>query len=798
MRHILLFCLSIYCFQGLSQNIVKIKGKIIGDDHKSVSNASISILSPKDSIFIYKGFNSDTMGAFSINLPKVGDFILKIHKIGYTTLFIKKTDLISLKTALTIDTIILHTTSIHLNEVLIKSNRPFIERSIDHINVNVDGNVLYKGDNVLDVLKMVPGVIIDSKDNVQIFGNSSITFMINNRPVKMSGESLKLYLKTQLANDITKIEIATNPSSKYDAQGTAGIINIVQKKTTENGLKGSIYSSYAYSGYNNGYLAPEFTIKKNRTILNFDLGLSTEPEVNWVEENRLFLQSNSRISQKDTVASRKKSVFTSFALSQQLTKRSVLGLELGYSSLRKPTNKRYLSTLDSGLVSTTSQTIEKSNTNTNNPYIGLYFHSDKDTLGSRFDINVDGWSNQIKDQRDITSSKVSSIFEKIADYDTDNTHIVTFKADYTKIYKNQSKFAVGIKSSLIDDKYLLNYTTLNSNLNSIIFGGSFNYKENINATYIDYTFKKWKNWQLQSGLRLENTNTESRLNNSENKTNKKYLNLFPSLFIQRDLNINFINQINFSYSSRINRPRLGDLNPINIYNNPYSFFTGNVDLRPELVNKFEIALTFYKKYSISSNYEIHQHTISGVSYPYGTNNTDIYYNSSANLNHYKTLINSFNIPFEYKILNLNAAFIWTYNDYYSVLANQQIINNKKNDFFFNLSGSLQFPRDLVIRFQSFYKSPFALGQQTFNHRTNTTIGVVKTWTEKIILSFNLEDPFYINNEKFSIKDLTQIANINNKWDSRKITISLTYLFKSGNKFNKKNFNKGNWDEVGRK
>lgn len=771
----------------LCQTTYTISGNLADSTGKPVDFASISVLSFNDNKVIYQGLSSDSTGRYRISLGKPGHFLLKFQKVGYQTFSSGEIILGGTQKDALLQKIIMPLAIARLNEVVISSSRPLVEQKLDKIVLNVAGNVLSPSDNALDVFRMGPGVTVDSHSQIKLNGKS-VTVLVDGRTVPGGPQATSNYLNSLPANAIREVELISNPTSQYDAGGGAAVINIIPKKVTQDGLRGNIYSGYDYSKFNSANLFSSLSIKKGKTLVSASLGTNTEASNQTGRQSQFFFADGATIQNSSTEFKRKYGLFSNVSINYDISPGTYIGAGLGYNFLKVNGATEGLNELNmNGADSTVS--LHDRPLNRNNSFsANTYFHKEfknKNIL----DIKADYWRDSRDQDRSLSAiSNTNVLVDELNDHSADRLANYAAKADYIIPGKNSSRFSFGAKSSLTNFDYHLNYGLLLTDL-PVFTGGTFHYQEKINAGYLSEVFPKAGSWSFEAGLRLENTQSDP-----GQGENRNYTDLFPNLVIQKEFASGPLNNINFSYSRRTFRPRYDYLNPLDLYLSPFSYTTGNPLLRPEYLDQAILTFTFLKKYFLVLNYSRNTQSMNSELNQASELVSYTTYDNLSSSNDYSA---AFNLPVDAGRFHLNTSIIYNYKDLTGTF-NSEVIHEYKSNFAFNASGAYSFPKDFLLRLNAFYTGPTVNGQVAYGSRSDITLNFSKTWNKNLTVTLKAEDPFYINNERFSVRTPYQYAYSENKWNSRIFGISLNYLFKSGNGFSTRRVEKSNSEEVGRR
>ena len=259
------------CAQQLSG---KIEGQVNDDTKKLVEFANVTLHHEKDSALV-KAAITDQQGIFGFENIAQGRYFVKVSQVGYQKFKSPVFTLNADNKLVKLTDIQLFTDTKALNEVTVRSNKPFIEREIDKIVLNVENSITAAGNNVIEVLEKAPGVTVDADGNVSLKGKQGVLILIDGKPTNLSTADLANMLRGMAANQIEKIELITNPSAKYDATGNAGIINIRMKRDQKLGMNGSANLSIGQglrfkqnAGLNLNYRDKKWNLFGNLTQVN--------------------------------------------------------------------------------------------------------------------------------------------------------------------------------------------------------------------------------------------------------------------------------------------------------------------------------------------------------------------------------------------------------------------------------------------------------------------------------------------------------------------------------------------------
>ncbi len=596
----------------LVANAQKISGSIKKDASEAASSATIALLKNSDSTILkYAIVKKD--GNFELINIAAGIYLLKASHIGYKTLYVpvdfQSTDLL-------LKPIVLKKEETNLAGVTVSSAKPIIEVKADKTILNVEGTINATGNDGLELLRKSPGVMIDKDDNISLAGKNGVNVYIDGKPSPLSGADLTNYLKSLQSSQMESIEIITNPSAKYDAAGNAGIINIKLKKNKTFGTNGNFNA-----GFNQGFY-PKFNAGLGLNHRNKNINVFGTYNYN---NGKSRMQINSRKEQLDTLFVQNnvmnfKNNTHGFKVGADyfLNKKSTIGAVVNgnFSDMEFTTSgPMYFTEISSGtqvkvMNATNDNKMPRNDVNAN---LNYRFSAG----GKEFSIDADyGFYNIKSDQYQPnfyydgtgTVETNRAIYNMVA---PTNIDIATLKSDYEQDFKG-GKLGIGGKTSFVktNDNFKSYNVFTTGNVLDTGKSNKFDYKENINALYVNYARQYKKGFMVQLGLRAENTNLTGTSNGYRWDTNswekydttfkRNYTGLFPSAAVT--FNKNPMKQWTFSYSRRIDRPAYQDLNPFEFRLNEYSYMKGNTDLRPQYTNSFGVTNVYKYKLTTSFNY----------------------------------------------------------------------------------------------------------------------------------------------------------------------------------------------------
>jgi iron complex outermembrane receptor protein len=764
-----------------------VSGNVADNKNKPVELATISLVKAEDSSLV-KISITDKTGKFSFpNIP-FGNYYLNVSAIGYAKLNSSMFELNNSAPVKDITPIILQQETKTLSEVTITAKKPLIEQKIDRMIVNVDASVTNVGSSALEVLEKAPGVSVDKDGNISLKGKSEVLVMIDGKPSYLSAPELANLLSNMNSNQLSQIEIMTNPSAKYDASGNAGVINIKTKKSTTQGFNGSITLNYGQGVYpkiNNSIMLNYRTGKLN-TFLNY--GYILNKSFVDVDVTRNFLNSTGsksyELDQATHAVNQSQNNNLKFGLDYAVNPKTTVGFVVtGFMAPQHQTAMTTANILNTGNAITSIEQTAKTADNTwKNGTLNLNFRTTSDNskkeLSGNFDYlhyNFSGNQNVNGSTYDANNILQSSYYlENILPLDI---NVYSARLDYAQSLDNGVKLETGIKSSLVKT----NNTSLfynNPNTESMLtdsLSNDFSYSENINAAYINLN-KKFGNFTLQAGLRAENTNYEGKqtsyITKQDSLFSKSYTGLFPTAFVGYQLNDN--NQFSLSAGRRIDRPAYQQLNPFISYVDKYMRMAGNPYLQPQTSTNIELSHTYKNIFTTTLNYSVLHNMMNETM----TQNDSVIIRSIGNIGtrYNFGIAESATVPFTKWYTGIFFANL--YENKYDGEVNGYALNAKQLTLELNINNQFSFQKGWAAELSGTYASRNRdEGQAISLPIGQLSAGISKQLlNNKASIKFNVKDLFYTQkiNEIQNFQDVQSTLHIAR--DTRVFNIAFVYRF----------------------
>jgi hypothetical protein len=613
-----------------------------------VSYVTVALLHP-DSTLV-SGSISDENGQFSMENIAEGNYLLRLSCIGYETAYLT----VNIPVQNNLGKIMLAENNRLLNEITVTSKRPFITQRTDRYVVNIGENISTAGKNALEVLRQTPGVLVIGSD-ISAIGKSAAIY-INGRPTRVSGEQLETVLSSLQGDNIDRIEVITNPSSRYDASGGI-IIDIKTKKDVQLGLNGVIDAGYRQgrkdrenSGINLNYRTGKMNIFGNYGASRSN-GWAHIRQTNKMEIDNvgyIFDQQSTKTTNKALYDQNYRLGFDYF-----INKNHTLGIffngsdalnnDAAFTKGESVINPTLNGVSHSGSANSSSRKNHVKQYNLN--YLALFSKPGQelniDMDYARFSSN-DGESRN-NEYFDPAGNRIGEI-ENLRNHNPLEIQILSAKADFVQPIGN-GKLEIGAKTaqSQTDNDLLSEAFTGHSWENNLSQSNHFVYTEQIHAGYASIIQNRGK-WDFQAGMRAEYTATKGDQKAGAMKNDTSYLNVFPTAYI--NYRFSETQTFNIGYRKSIYRPLYGQVNPFEISMDAYSYEKGNPYLVPMIMDNFSFTYN-NAKHGLRAmiSYDIRHNTISETpiqdneNKKYGLTKTNFGKNqhATAMLNYYKVI-----------------------------------------------------------------------------------------------------------------------------------------------------------------
>jgi hypothetical protein len=765
-----------------------------------VAYATVALMAADSSVIT--GTTTNEAGTFKLENVEQGDYLVRISYIGYETAYIsagvpQQSDLGEIRLAESAN---------KLQEVVVTATRPLIERRVDRYIVNVGSHILTAGRNALEVLGRTPGLLVSSGGSITLAGNV-VEIWIDGRPSNLSGEQLKSLLTSMQGEAIDRIEVITNPSSRYDAAGIGGIVNIRTRKGLQYGLNGSTNAGYKQSRVDVENAGLQLNYRSSVVNLFGNYGITRNNSYNSIRQINIVETQEGQV----TFDQHTHSKYRKFPVNHQfrigadffLSSKSTLGILLNDYENGKGESSRngdtYITPPTEGVSHTVVHSL--SSGSGNGRQANVNFQQTFSKPGQQLNIDLDVARFASDPSQNVTNTYYGPAGEPARDVEQlrhanpQTIHIHSGKLDYVQPLWENGTLEAGVKSSssktdndLLYEKYVnSNWETDRNQTNRFI------YTEQIHAAYLNLS-KSWGKWSVQAGLRGEYTVSKGEQRTVGAITDSSYFDLFPALFV------NYAPKaytLSFSYSRRLRRPVYSQLNPFEIKIDAYSYTAGNPYLTPNYrhlfelgyINRHNLMVTLSYNYSTDLVVQTPVADDSGEHLRYGWIPT----NFGTRIN-FGGMVNYRFSPFKRWTVNcmVDAAYVMNRSgDTSEEFKNDGILVYVFLNNMFNLGQGFSAE---ISGFYGRMRSGYVESEPSATLSAGVRKSLLK---DKLMISLNVNDVFNTETTWLSSKYRNVNLRAFDDADSRSVALSVRYSFGSKTVKASRNRSSGIEDEAGR-
>lgn len=587
----------------------KITGSVTDENQLPLPNADVSLLNTTDSTLISKSY-SDGKGKYTFNALPKGNYILLVTFTGYIK-YNSNINGFNGTEEMMVKPIRLVPDSKQLRNVNITAKKPLVEYKNDKTILNISGSTLAAGNSAFEILAKAPGVNIDNEGNISLKGKRGVTVMMDGKLTYLSAAQIASLLRATNAGTISTIELISSPSSRYDAAGSGGLINIKFKKNTSYGTNGTFTAGAGYGKYGKAStgIAVNHRNKNLNIFGNYNYDHLKDFENLAVQRSNTSGTATTYFHVDGADVNRHQNNSYKAGIDYIFNDRNILGfMATGYANHnRQDAGSTTQIGRNSLLADSSIQSVNPQKSRFSNQNYNLNFKSAIDTAGQEFNADADYSNfrsiNEINNNNyfyhpDGNLLKPPVIFRSAT---PSNIRIMAAKADYTYPISSKSRLETGLKSSYVktDNNYQFENLENNTWLNDPLRSNRFIYKELIHAGYVNY-HREFRSTTLQLGLRAEQTHSEGNSPTIQNLVKRSYLDFFPNLNISQTLSAQ--HEISLAYNRRIDRPDYQSLNPFVYFTDLYTLYQGNPLLNPQYTNSFTFSYNYQKKLNVSFGY----------------------------------------------------------------------------------------------------------------------------------------------------------------------------------------------------
>ncbi|HRB00030.1 MAG TPA: TonB-dependent receptor [Ignavibacteria bacterium] len=745
-----------------------------------MESATVQLFRKRDST-LAGGAETDAKGFFIINDVAQGKYRLHVSLAGYNK-NMRDADVLnaSAKDIVT-DTIFLNSGT-ETDEIVVEGEKPYMEMQGEKKIFNVEESMSVKGGSAVDILKNLPSVTVDIDNNVSLRGGSNIKYFINGRPVT---GSITRILEQLPADQISSVEVITNPSAKYDAEGSTGVINLVLKEYDDSGINGQLeLSTGTQDNYNTGFNL-NYKNKDYKVSGYYDGRIATRFFNAAIDRQNFFSTEEAQTDQYSNGRFRSNGNNARVELEFYPTKADVLTFNARYEEReRNRGDTDNLTTYDNQNNLFQDYKALNNETETSNGYsLGLNYFKPISKKGHNLTGELSfatdkEYENENKQIDFLFPANLQSIFSIVNGSEINKEF--NGQIDYVNKFSENMGFESGIKYNVrntnTDNYYYTQDTVSKVYLIDTALTDDFSFEDGVGAAYLIYTGQAGDlNYNL--GIRGENWNYNLDQILSSSNTSRNIFDIFPSAGISYKLSLS--DEIGANYTRKIRRPGYRELSPVTRVFSPVLLSKGNPDLNPEYINSIEFNYAkFFNEFSVipSLFYKNISDVITRTSVLIDSNvilnvpinaNTERSYGAELLLN--GMFANS---------ITVNGSVSYFYQD----INSDTLGNNSNTTFSGRLFTNFALPFESGLQLTYFYSGKAITPQGTIDPVSSFDVAVSKDFlNDKLNLNLRVSDVF--NTTKFSGSSTTSLytQEFTRARDSRMATLSLTYKFGTDSK-----------------
>ncbi|WP_375446487.1 TonB-dependent receptor domain-containing protein [uncultured Fibrella sp.] len=745
------------------------------------SFAALKLIASADSAFV-KGTVADQDGRFTFGNVPEGSYRVQASFVGMANV-ISAAITVRIGQVTYLEPITLLASEQTLKTVTATARKPYVEQQVDKTVLNVAADATAQGKTAYELLQQAPGVVIDPNDNVRMAGKQGVNVFIDGKPTNLSATDLANLLRATPAANIATVELITNPSARYDAQGGAGIINIKFRRDKSLGLNGNASAGYGQSDHHRANAAVDLNYRAKHLNLFGNLSGSDNYQITNVLIDRNALGSQFLQRGYDTDGTR--AIVYKGGFDYFISPRSTVGLIVSGNSSANRFGTYTTTNIINGQGRLDSSLVNRvNNPSWNNRTNAALNYRYADTLGLELNLDADytrfGNESPSTITSDYTNAASQPLFRRYYQFDA-NTGITirTLKGDLVKEWKSsRTKLETGVKhTDVATDNDLLAFTGVEkqADLNRTNF---FTYREIVLAGYVSVNQSLGKKWTVQAGLRAEHATVKGRstdLNQRAiNKPDTTYLNLFPTAYVQYQATEK--SQFSLNYGRRIGRPNYQDLNPFIYQIDPYTSQRGNPYLRPtythnaELSYTYKWAMTLKLAYSHTADYATDVIRQEGL----------IGYQTTANVGKVDVLNLSVNTPLP--ITKWWNGYLYagaTWNHFQGNLSATEPFDRRAFAFDGYMQHSFTLSKVWSTQVSGFWSAPTTQTVYQIGGLGAVNLSLQKKMMQdRGRLTLTIDDVLNTMRWRQSADFNTQQFAIDRKWESRRVSLRFSYRFGS--------------------
>lgn len=790
------FFLFFFACKAFAQTVqtAKLSGKIVNaTNNRPVDFATVALINLATGKTA-RATQTDAQGNFTLSSFPAGTYSLKVSFVGYQPFLQKPLSFTAEKPVIAIGTIKLSPAkSSMLNEVIVQGQRSSMQLGVDRKVFSVDQSIVSEGGSATDLLSNVPTVSVDIDGNVNLRGTSNVKILIDGKPSAIGGGDIAATLQSLPASSIENIELITNPSAKYDPEGQTGIINIVLKKNKKLGSNGSVSLS---AGNRDNYNASgNLSYRDGKWNLYGNYSYRYSNRYGGGFNNTNFFEGNRLLNNTSDTRRFSKSHTAKLGFDYYINEKTTIGAS-GNLNLRngdRSEDINYLYRNYSDALNGTSFRRSEEDDKDKGYDLSLDFNRKLRRQGEELVANFSyGHSREDEDQTfnqdfyEFSGVKKDSVDRRMTGNKelSDNYNI---QLDYTLPFSKDQKLEAGYRTTIRNDDESqvsdqFNYHT-GAYYRDYNLTNDFILEDIVHAVYASYQNQLTKTFGFQVGLRAEQAYLNTEYRNMDTLTwspvsvegKLDYFRVYPSIFLTQKLKND--NQIQLSYTRRVNRPRGWQVNPFRDISDPNNIRMGNPNLKPEDVHSFELShMKYWKSFTITSSVYFRQvnDVVEGIQMPVDSVTTLTQF---SNLSRYQAggleFIGRADVS---KGFNLTANVNLIYNRNFGS-AEYNIEKSSGYSWTGNLIANMQLPYNLSAQFNMNYMSKRVTVQGESEPMFGTDAALkMDVLKKKGSISFNVRDVFNSRRWQMTAGNASFEREFKRRMQGRMGTLTFSYRF----------------------
>lgn len=784
MKQFLLLLLCCISFSLIAQTTTEPSYEIKGITADSVTNKPMDYTTiglKTDKNVAIKSVISKSDGSFFFSGLKAGKYLVSVISVGYQT----KTIAVELNETARIKDlgrIMISTRTNQLKEVVVLADKPIIKQEVDRISYDLQADPESKTNNVLEIMRKVPLLSVDAEDNILLKGDANYKILINGKPSSMMERNAKEILKSMPASSIQNIEVITTPPSKYDAEGVAGLINIITNKKVDNGYNASVNVSHRFPAGGPG-TGGNFTLKQGKFGVSA-YGGANSAEIPLTENgtNRTTTGMNSsNLSQFITRESSNRNGYIGGELSFEIDSLNLISGQFNFNgnSNENLTNQNSELSNQTGILQRYNllgdNESDGSGTDASINY-QLGFKKNKSqllTFSYRFYDYTNGQENLLR-----SSNQFNYNFSDYNQINQGGSAEQTIQVDYIQPIKKLT-IEAGLKGIRRKNESEFQFLSFNSSDGQFVRDPAksnvFDNTQEVLGAYNTYQYNT-KDWSFKGGFRLEQTIIDADFVSTQSQVRQEYLNLIPSVSVNRKLKN--MSNLNLGFSQRIQRPGIYQLNPFVDRSNPNFESSGNPNLHPTVGSNFTLGYSKSRKGSF--NYILGYGLFKDLIMPVSVFDPVSYITKNSFDNTGRARLLSLNMNINYP---LSKKMTFSFNGGLAhgrvhAMVNNILVKNQGFMYQFSSTASYRFEKGWRANTNLNFNGPNLSVQGSSNTFFGSTFSINKDIVkDKVTFSASASNPFskYRNNIRESFgPDFFQTSN--NQTFYRGFNSTLSYKF----------------------